>query len=427
MSGSPAASFSFRWFPALFALFALLCVPLMLVEHEGPYTADETAYYLPAIRQIRTHWPALDPSRDSLSATAPGYHYFLATVSLLTGTGRWPLRVVNFAVSAAVLIVLWRVWPVGTDPRLALAALLPLAASNFFVKSASFVVTDNAALLTVTAALVALSFSSRPAAGIHAGIFSAAAVFIRQSNTWLAGPLAVYLCQARARTWHWVAFAFPFGVLFWLASAWGGLVPPAWQPVHYGAAGLVPAAGAYALAVLAPLGAAYYAAALASDWRDDFRSPLVAVGLVAGLGLALSGPTTPDYETGRWGGYFWSLAGRLPAWGDRSCVFLALTPLGGAMLVVLTRRLWRETGRAALPWLAAFAAWSVASLANRQVFHRYFEPTILVLLICWLALLARARMAQGRATSDLRPLAALGLVQVSITMITAHGRTFGFF
>lgn len=426
MSGTPAASLSFRWFPALIALFAVLCVPLMLVEDEGPYTADETAYYLPAIRQIRSHWPALDVSRDSLSATGPGYHYFLATVSLVTGTGRLPLRAVNFTVSVAVFAVLWRAWPAGTTPLFALLALLPLAASNFFVKSASFVVTDNAALLAVTGTLATLFCSARPGAGIVAGLLSAAAVLVRQSNAWLAAPLAIRLFQS-GRAWHWVALAFPFAILGWLAIAWGGLVPPAWQQVHYGSSGLVPAAGVYLLAVLAPLGAVYYLAARTPDWRDDWRSPLVIVGTAAGLGLALAGPTTPDYEAGRWGGYLWNLAARLPAFGGRSGLFLVLTPLGAAMLVALARRLWRETGHGTWPWLAAFLAWAAAGLANRQVFHRYFEPTILVLLICWLALLARARIAQGRAAFDGRPLAVLGLVQLAATVITAHGRTFGFF
>jgi len=61
---------SFVW---IALVFGGLCLPLVLCDRSSNYSGDEAAFYLPAIRQIRANWPALDLRRDCLSATAPGY------------------------------------------------------------------------------------------------------------------------------------------------------------------------------------------------------------------------------------------------------------------------------------------------------------------------------------------------------------------
>jgi len=424
MSASLPRSLSLRWFPALAALFALLCLPLLFSPGESNYTWDETSYHLPAVRQIRTHWPRLDVLHDSLSATAPGYHYFLAGVSFLTGTGRQALRLVNFAVSLGLLGLLWKFWPAGYSPRLACLAVFPLAASNFFVKSASWVVTDNAALLAIAGALGALFFVPARSGLPWSSGLAAAAVCIRQSGVWLVAPLCVCLLGKDQSRLRLLLLAPPLLALAWLVVAWHGLVPPDWQESHQAGAGLVPAAGTYALAVLALLGMAYYAAGRPPAWKDDLFSPWTGLGALAGLGVALGGPNVPAYAEGRWGGYLWVVAGHLPAVGAYSLLFLLLAPAGGALLAMLGRRLWLEAGAsAALAWFAAYACWFATGLSNRQVYHRYFEPVTLVLLICWLALLARARPpTEPRRTT---PLAVLGSLQLALTLVTAYGRTFG--
>jgi len=424
MSAPPIVSISFRWFFALATLFTLLCLPLLFSTSESNYSWDETSYHLPAVRQIRGHWPKLDVLGDSLSATAPGYQYFLAGMSLLTGAERLPLRLVNFAVSLGLLCLLWQIWPASTPPRLAFLALLPLAASNFFVKSASFIVTDNAALLTIAGSLSALFFVPARAGLPWASGLATIAVCIRQSSVWLVATLFVRLAGMERPRFRWLLLAPPLLVIGWLVVTWQGLVPPGWHDQHQSADIIVPAAGAYALSVLVLLGAAYYAAGRPAVWSVDLFSPWTGLGALAGIGMALAGPNTPGYDAGRWGGYLWDLAAKLPAGDTYSALFLLMAPAGGALLAMLGRRLWLDAGAsAALPWLAAYAAWLASGLSNRQVFHRYFEPVTLVMLVCWLALIMQAR---PRLTSPrIMPLTVLGSVQLLLTMLTAHGRTFG--
>ena len=409
-------------FNGVFAVFGLLCLPLLFSDRTSNYDFDESNYHLPAIRQIRAHWPRLDLTADSLSATAPGYHYALATVSLLTTANRLPLRLVNFAVSLGVLGLLWRAKPSRLAPRLAVLAITPLAASNFFIKSASFVVTDNAALLATTGALTALLLAPLAPRFVLASALTTIGVFIRQTGIWLVAPLAARIFITPGTGRRLLLVLPPLGVLLCLLHSWGGLAPPPWQTAT---TGLVPAGGAYLLAVYALLGSVYYAAACSLDWKQDLRQRWTFVGGLGGLSVALAGANTFSHQEGRWGGYLWEVAARLPSFGPYSPVFLLLTTLGGALLAMMVRRLSLEAGRAAaLTWATAFGAWAGTGLANRLVFHRYYEPVMLVMLICWLLLLQRSRPGDTKMATW--PLVLLGGVQTLITLITAYGRTFGF-
>ena len=409
-------------------LFAALCLPLVWSARTSNYTYDEDQYHLPAVRQIRAHWPALDLRRDSLSATAPGYHYLLATLSWVTGTDRRTLRLVTFAVSLALLGLLWNLFP-REQATLGAAAVLPLAASNFFVKSASWIVTDNPALLAMTATLALILFARRPSATVWAGGWAAAAVFVRQMYAWLVVPilLRVWIDRRGGRDgarWTWALAALPpLGIVGLLVLAWGGLVPPGWREAHYPAGTNPVAPLVCGLAVLGGLGGFYYFAVTRANWRTDFGGWSTRIGAGLGLALALAGPTYSSMPAGRWGGYLWNLAEHLPAPAGRSIVFLGLAPLGGAIAGMLFERLRAESGPAtAWLWFGSYAMWLLSYAPNRLVFQRYFEPATLVFLVFWLLLILRAR--QDRVAVWRAPLGVLATGQIMITLLTAHYHVF---
>jgi 4-amino-4-deoxy-L-arabinose transferase-like glycosyltransferase len=226
----------FRETVLLCALFGCLCLPLILSKQECNYSQDEASFHLPAVRQISAHWPLVDVANDSLSATAPGYHYFLATVSLVTGQNLVTLRLVNWSVSTLVLVVLY-LHARRLLPRLdATLVLLPLVFSSFIVKSASWVVTDNAALLMVTLCL--LSCLKRRAEGGRTwfeSLICCTSVFVRQMTVWLvaltwAAAIASPSAERRRRLAQACAGSIPpLAVLAFLVFRWSGLVPPAWR------------------------------------------------------------------------------------------------------------------------------------------------------------------------------------------------------
>jgi hypothetical protein len=399
----------------------LLCLPLVVQREVVNLSADEAAFHLPAIRQIGAGWPALDLSSDSLSATAPGYHYLLATLTLPVDHALPALRALNLGVSLAVLVVLWRALPGPAGWRV--LVLLPLACSNFYVKSASYVVTDNAALLAVALVLVHLG---RPAPGASLGLAAAAAAAVatRQSGVWLVAPLALRawnLPAGNGRVQAGLTLLLPLGVLGVLVAAWGGLVPPQWQAETLGRGAARAPVAAYLLAVAALLVPPYLLALRPESVRRLLSLP-AALGGLAGLLAAAAAANVPDTAAGRWGGYLWNLAGVLPSVGDRSLLFLVLAPVGGAALALFAAEVWRSGSPARGPWLAALAGWTVSNLANQQVFHRYYEPTLLVLVVVGAGQLLR----EGAAPADRRPLAALAAAQFVVTIVTAHGRAFAF-
>ncbi len=417
-----------RWreFLPWFFGFAILGTPLIWSGHSSNLSADEAAYYLPAVEQLRGKWPSLDLVADSRSATAPGYPYLLAGVSQITGAEVWKLRSLTWLVSAGVLAVGWRVLRSSGHPH-ALWALAPLTLSNFFVKSSGFVVTDNAALLFVSIALAALFFQSQVRSHWTAAVATALAVTVRQTAIWITAPALWSIWRDRgkprrsARLAAWLLPIVPLGVLI---AAWRGLVPPIWRAEQYATNGITVTSLLYLALVLLTLGAPFYAALCTrEELRNDLRSPLVRGLMLAGLALVVLGNSAPNFETGHWGGYWWNLAARLPVFGSVSLLFLVCVPFGFGLFGALARRLSEHAARpTAELWCMAFAAWAATTCANRLIFHRYFEPTTLVFLICWLALVLRA----NPSTPVRRlPFLALTAIQSSLTLITTHAQAYG--
>lgn len=381
------------WAVAL--LFLGFSLPLALLSKQGKYEWDEANYHLPEIRRINKHWPALDLQKDSFSAIAPGYHWFLAGLGKITGTGTRTLRLINLSVSLFGLVLLFA-WLRSRHDSLDSALLVaPLAVSNFFVKSASWVVTDNAGLVLVLLTLiVALKKDFRWKSGFVTGIFALAATLTRQLHVWLAGVLLFRVLLSikeqnsattskQNRFWpslvSLLGACFPIIALGVLYHAWGGLVPEQWREVSF-AISFCPLA--YISSVFAFLGFFYVLPLLIHPHRGSLNMGYYGLALMCGLLVATLSPSTSDYKAGRWGGYFWSIVNHMPTVFDRSMFFVILTPIG----LVVMLALWREMQSAeysyqAHIWLLSVLAWSSTYLLNRQVFHRYFEPMVLIFLI----------------------------------------------
>ena len=410
----------------LVLLFAIVCFPLMTSERGSNYVYDEQKYHLPAVRQIANHWPRLDLLTDSLAATAPGYHYFLATIAQIVGTRTFVMRTVNWTVSALVLIVLFVRGRrrLGEIDRALL--VLPLATSNFFVKSASWVVTDNAALLLVVTTLVLSLRDCRLADCFLAGATSALATFVRQMNIWTAilGPTnALALVRQRRVEWQMLIIACaialaPLLVLLMLCYAWGELVPPSWrnESLRISTAGPIYALGVFGLLAI------FYLFGTSRDPLSRHSWKLTALAFMAGVLLALTSPTTSDYSVGRWGGYLWNASEHFPVVFQRSLLLTVLSGVGSVAFYHLWRDLRCADPKAALIFLIGLLSWLSTFLVNRQVFQRYFEPTVLVFLIIFVpAIIDRTRRIYGRRLA----LASLSLVQLAITLYTAHRAVLG--
>jgi Dolichyl-phosphate-mannose-protein mannosyltransferase len=404
------------------ALFLLLAVPPSISPRTDiNYVSDEKYFHIPNVRWIAERWPSLDLRYDALTPIAPGYHWFLAGVSKITGSDPRALRAVNLMISLAGLMTLFA-WLLQRVEAVDAALLIaPLAASNIFVKSSSWVVTDNPALILAMIALLRVLDSARLGNAVSAGIYGMLATMTRQVHAWVAVPM---LCRAilnardryDAKTLAWAAGSCSaVVVVLCLYLTWGGLVPMRWQTFYSGVS-IVPLC--YILSLLALFGVFYFP----FEAKPLRRLTLPwALPLLFAILSAVAAPTIYDKAAGRWGGYLWELVRILPVPLDRSIVFVILAPIGMLFGIGFFRgiRATPSPERAVI-WLAAMVGWSLVYLFDRQVFQRYYEPMILVFLIIAVGL---ADAAPSTASRRAR-LVGLAAVQTVITLGTVWWRTF---
>lgn len=399
--------------------------------------ADETDFYVPVIREMSARWPWIDLERDTYVEKPPGYPWLMATVAQVTGMELGRLRAFHMLLSACLPVMLY-LWLRRVLPALPSALLLaPLVFSSFLIKSSVYLGTDNPALLGTTLALMVLvreQVSAWGAAAVMVGATAAAS--FRQDSLWLAAPIVMrWALAGPLRGWRGAeriaaisrvqrlllagALLLPVALVARMVVEWGGLVPQAHvRTVEDPGASPMPVV--YMLSVAALFGWPWIIArhGFAEAWRRVREWPVLATG-VAGLGLALATNSQYGRELGHWGGYLWSLAAGLPAFGGRSPVFLALAPLGALALGVAGAELARARPPAAVVLGSALACWATACCFNSLVFHRYYEVPLLVFLLLVTGLLPRPAVRVSVLRDNL-PLLAVGAMQLLISVATLY-------
>jgi len=380
----------------LSALHLAITLPLLSAPGVGNYY-DEAVYHYPSVLSIRQHWPRLDFISDVISPISPGYHYFLAGLSLLTGADLMKMRLINDFLSMLIPLVLFS-W-LARDLSLARSfwLVLPVLFCSNFLKASCRVVTDNAALLLTLLTLAGVFLlPSRGWRGSLPGVTAGLAVLCRQLTLWLEAPLLLQsflhpasvddekghhskTIPAMAGPGVFLIRLLPLGCIAFLYSKWDGLVPPIWQTPS-GNASTAPAA--YILTLFVFFSAPFLLALGRLGRPKQLDSISIALVILLGLALALISPNTWNHEYGRWGGRLWDLSRKVPAMGDRSSLFIVLSPLGALTVYFLFRLLVENTSREkALLWLMSFVAWTASFCTSRNIFQRYFEAQILVFLV----------------------------------------------
>lgn len=406
------------WLPAaLCVLFAVFAAPLVWSGWlKGRGAHDQVNYHEPAVREFAREWPRPDVS-DYDSATTPGYHLALAGVCRFVAEDRRALQ------AAGALFTLGLLWLFGREVARraerggdagwagAASLALPLACSLYVFSAGVWLLPDNAGWLGV---LGVLALALRAAEGRRWWLWMAAGglvllglVLVRQVHLWAAGALWASAAAWRAgggvgagvgvgvgvgldvratlrRGVVALAVTLPaFVAVAWFVRLWGGLTPPTFQAKLHGGNAAAPAfilalAGVFA-GVLLP----WVVPAVAGLWRAWSGAGRWAVLGAAGVGLAaaLAAPTTFNIEAGRYSG-LWNVVRAMDErgvvlMGRTSPLILGLAPLGAAALAGL---LWRA-GRAEGAVLgAAVAGFVAAQTASQDLWQRYNEPFVLMVL-----------------------------------------------
>lgn len=403
-----------------------LTLPLILAQVFSTNDAyDEVHYHRPIIATMAVEFPAVDVVNYN-AAMAPGYH--VAMASLLRATGSWrAVRAANLAIGVLLVVFAGEVaWRLSGAVSAALTTLT-LAASSYVVSGSVWLTTDNLGLLLAMGALsLFLIERSTAARSLASGLFGAVAALVRQIHIWTAAPIAMNaLWEASSeddtpgpRIAALVApAALPIVAIASLVLLWGGLLPPRFVG-HHG--GWNAATFVFGLALIGIYGAPWIVLVRA-DAKRTVASARGALALAIAAGAALS-PSSYNPDAGRWGGWLWEAARRAPVVLDRSVLLSALAIAGSLVVATLARRaVDRGRTREMFLLVVALASWMAAQSANFQVWQRYFEPAI-VILLSWLIALAPPTLDRGRWAV---PLAMTGLV-VAATLLLVHGDVYGF-
>lgn len=386
--------------PAL--MLSIIAMSLIFTGNlNGRGAFDQINYHERAIRTFATQLPSPDTS-DYLSATTPGYHIVLAVVARTVADNQTFLRLAGLAFSI-VLVLLCARWAAHRiDARVAVLFSLPLALSLYVVYSAGWLLPDNAGWLGVLCILI-LSLSNMKLATRLA--FSSVALVLlvcfRQIHIWVAAclwasawcsstldsntpirfptwlpPLDQFVTRSKHLGLAMLASAPAFCVLLWFKHVWHGhLTPPSF--VDYHNSGLNPSALAFMLAVLACISAPFspMLAGRAHALFRGHRARMMAL-LVATVIVAVSAPTSYSEDAGRFSG-LWNIAHKLPAPAARSILIVPLAVVGGITLIAWSSYL---ESRARWVLISAFLAYAAAMTASFQVWQRYVEPCVLLLV-----------------------------------------------
>jgi hypothetical protein len=417
-----------RWIPPL--ILIALSLPLLREQSFSTNDAfDEVNYHRPIIATMAADLPALDVVGYN-AAMAPGYHVVMASVLRLSGS--WAaVRLANLAIGVLLVVLTGQIaWRLSASPAATLSTL-PLAVSSYVLGCSVWLTTDNLGLLLATASLGLVVTTDRtPRRWLASGALGAMAALVRQIHVWTAVPIAVQWVRAarrggasapghesRTTVAAVCASALPVVAVGVLVLLWGGLLPPRFVGQHQG---WNPAAFVFGLSLLGVFGMPWLALVLA-DAREAVLSRTGAA-LMSATVVASLVPSSYDVHGGRWGGWLWEIVRRTPVVFNRSLILPPLALAGAVVVLTLTHRATRVgRGREAGVLGVALMAWMAAQSANFQVWQRYFEPAILILL-AWLIALAPPSLGGGRWLAPL--VMAAGLL--AATFLLVYGDVFGF-
>lgn len=433
----------------LAALGAAAAWPPILAGYlHGRGAFDQLRFHEPAIFTFAGDWPRPDLS-DYLSATTPGYHLVMAYIAITPGADRALVQLAGSVFYLGLLALLGSAVAKRLGPMLGVAMTLPLAASLYVYSAGVWLLPDNAGwLLVLTTILLACSAAPNWRTIACAGLTMVLLVMMRQIHLWAAatlwasawlgatapttrGGLAGEVSRLfgaprrsfRAMLPALIATAPAFALVGGFAALWGGLTPPTFQ-VHYH--GGNPAAPAFVLALLgifsvpfAPLLLSVFADAWAASRVRTLGWIVIAGG--AGLLLSAAFPTTYDQDAGRWTG-LWNIVRALPEWAapaDRSILMVALGTFGGICLIG-----WCTLLPFRVRWivLTALAGFIAAQAASRELWQRYNEPFVLILLPVLAAIGIAAADPRSRVARLSPTLLAVPMIMLGATFATITAR-----
>lgn len=367
-----------------------------------PYyeAGDQNNFHLPQVAIFVEKPFTIGSSYPATIPMTPGHHIVLSWVSKywangIVGANVLPIRLVNAAFGLGLLLACWWLIYLNNAGKVLKSTylVLPLLFSPYFLGPSIWVMTDNAALLWASLTLIVLSQENRSGWFLClASLFSALAVFWRQTYIFLIVPLLWKVFQEYLRKRNWqlllASILIPLLSVTYFMIIWGGLVPP---ELEFLAKEFNFSALTYILSLFGAYGI-FYIGYLASELKNIFQKrkeflPLMFVSLI-GFVTSLLIPLKLGGVKDNADGILLKLANEFPVFYERSLLITILSSLGAAIIYLWFKSFIRREGKSVksillssesivlvftLSWIPIFITSSVA-------FQRYFDSLVIITL-----------------------------------------------
>lgn len=369
-------------------VFAIIALPGLFRNALFTENYDETKYHLPAIQRFAADLPHPNLSTYS-SATTPLYHLLFALLMRI-GCGLTSLRLINFAISAATVLVVMAYLRSASPDRgswLPGSTTLLFASSIYVVGPSIRLTTDNLALGAAVAILYVLDRDKVRSEGPFGltVLLAIIAILTRQLYLWLVPMLGLYaltndkwdmnrkLIAAGAATLP-LLVALPFFIL------WHGFSNANFAPQHELRDGFVN--GKALVLAVCTLGVftAIFTPAITRVLLPDKRGGLLLVStLVLAVGLLPTlGAYAGSYRVPMEGGWLRAVAEHTPVVFNIWSLFWILFSIGCAVIAAMAYH--AATTRQEVWILVALVLWLIVNSMQGRAMAKYYEPFEIVVI-----------------------------------------------
>jgi len=349
----------------------------------GATRYDQNKYHIPQINYFLIHKIDL-LNYSSSTATTPGQHLFYSLILKLfnikhISDSTLSIRFIHLFLNLLVIFLVGLLFYNISANNHSQLYLLPLVCSPYFIDGSLYITTDNITIGIIAVTLFFLLLSDTNKSRLYfANISNMLAVFWRQNTIWLQLPILIENCKRAYRSGNYrtlLSHILPLSLFLFFIISWGGLTPKEFQQFHE--KGFNFAAIIYIISLSAILGGFYLIDILdqIKEIPSFLKKRIILRSSIIGLLLGIIIPSSINHESGRWGGYLWSLSSYLPIIYDRSFFFILLTILGSIILAHFFHLL--NNKKHSLIFIA-FISWLFSCSGNFVVFQRYFEPTLIL-------------------------------------------------
>ena len=373
-------------------IFFLIVISGIFWAQPSHEASDQNKFHLPQV-QTFVEQPFTIGSYPSKVAMTPGQHVVLSWVSKywangIVGADVFPVRMVNATFGLGLLLACWWLIYLSNAGRVLESTYLvfPLLFSPYVLGGSIWIMSDNGALLWACITLIILSQENRSGWFLSlAGLFSALAVFWRQTYIFLIVPMLWRVLQELLKKKNWqlllVSILMPLATVIDFRIIWGGLVPPEFtnhsKELNFSAI-------TYILSLFGAYGI-FYLGYLSSELKNIFqRKEIFTLVFVLLIGFLIS-LLIPLGLSDHTDGILLKLASKFPVFYERSILLTILGSLGAAIIYVWFKTFLRREGesivfsRESIVFVNTLSWWAIFTI-NIVVWQRYFDSLVVITL-----------------------------------------------